>query len=225
MERSYEEIELGYVQAMGLELGLLYSRLLAECTSLHLTWGEYAVLFGNEEAVDLLDRSASTFAGMIQVALSENVLLHLCRFIDKDSKKKGGGEERKLSIHQITHLISSALKPQVKQAIDELVEKSRFAIDWRNRHIAHRDLDLSMGKSAKPLTSASKLQVEEALQGLCKVLNLVEKDYTGSTTLWGKVGPMCGGALLLDVLKDGLKAGVARKERLLIGRPLPDDFD
>jgi hypothetical protein len=125
------------------------------------------------------------------------------------------GKKNNLTVRRLTELVDDSLKPQLDEAIAGVLSKSAFAFDWRNRYIAHRDLDLSMGKSAASLSPASRLHVKDALEGLCNVLNLVDQHYTESTVLWGRVGPMCGAGLLLDVLKDGLKAGAARRERLI----------
>jgi hypothetical protein len=194
----------------------------AECTHLHMTWKEYVVLFGtSEENVDLLNRAAPAFSKMIQDALWENVLMHLCRLIDSRSTL---GKEN-LTIRRLPELISGSLKIEVEQAISDVLKSCDFAKDWRNRRISHSDLDLSMGASSQPLADASRAKVREALKGLCKVLNLVEGHYTDSTVMYDFIEPRGGSKSLLYVLKNGIRADAARRKRLIEGCPEPNDFD
>jgi hypothetical protein len=53
--------------------------------------------------------------------------------------------------------------------VETAESKSKFCRDWRNRHIAHRDLDLAMNKSAKELETASISLVDEALASIAKM--------------------------------------------------------
>jgi hypothetical protein len=206
---------------MGQELGRLYSQLWAECAHLHITWGEYVVLFGtSEENLQVLNQAAPAFASMIHDVLWENVLLHLCRLVDpcKSSGKKN------LTVRRLPQLVGNELRPAVEQAIGELSIDCAFAKDWRNRRISHADLELTMGGSSEPLAPASRASVKQALEGLSNVLNLVENHYTESTNAFGLIGPARGSKQLLHVLKSGLKAEEALRERLLSGRLLPSDF-
>ena len=221
MARSSEVLERKYVKVMGPTLGLLYSRLWAECTHLHMTWGEYVVLFGtSEENVDLLNRAAPAFTKMIQDALWENVLMHLCRLVDSRSTL---GKEN-LTILRLPELVSGSLKMEVEQAISDVLKSCDFAKDWRNRRISHSDLDLNTGASSLPLAVASRAKVREALKELCKVLNLVERHYTNSEVMYDFIEPRGGSKSLLFVLKSGIKAEAGRRERLMKGCPEPDDF-
>jgi hypothetical protein len=187
-----------------------------------MIWGEYLVLFGtSEENVQLLNQAASSFAGMIQDALWERVLLHLCRLVD--SVETSG--KKNLTVRRLPLLVDDALKQSVEQAIAKLSDDCTFARDWRNRLISHADLDLSLGTSSKPLAPASRACVRQALQGLCKILNVVEHHYRNSTVLFDHIEPICGCKSLLYVLKKGLKADADSQERLLRGCPLPGDYE
>jgi len=154
-----------------------------------MTWGEYVILYGtSEENVDLLNQAAPAFSKMIQDALWENVLMHLCRLVDSRSTL---GKEN-LTVLRLPELVSGSLKMEVEQAISDVLKSCDFAKDWRNRRISHSDLDLSTGASSQPLAVASRAKVREALKGLCKVLNLVESHYTNSTVMYDFIKPRGG---------------------------------
>jgi hypothetical protein len=158
---------------------------------------------------------------MIQDALWENVLMHLCRLVD--SRSTFGKEN--LTIRRLPELVSDPLKMEVEQAISDVLKSCDFAKDWRNRRISHSDLDLSTGASSQPLAVASRAKVREALKGLCKVLNLVEGHYTNSAVMYDFIEPRRGSKLMLHVLKSGIKAEAARRKRLMNGCPETDDFE
>jgi len=101
--------------------------------------------------------------------------------------------------------------------IEEPIRKASFCRDSRNRHIAHRDLDLALERAATPLPLATRKQVKEALAAIAKVLDYLDVQYMDSTTYW-EAGHRVGDARwLLDVLHDGLKAARAREARLQRG--------
>jgi AbiU2 len=220
--KKLEQVERNYIEVMGPELGAFYSCLWAECVHLHMTWGEYVILFGtSEDTVDLLNRAAPDFTRMVQDALWENVLMHLCRLVD--SRTTLGKEN--LTIHRLPELVAPSLRPEVEQAILAAQSHFAFAKDWRNRRISHADLGLSLGGSSRPLALASRAKVKEALQALCRVLNLVEQHYTGTTIMYDFIEPHRGSRALLHVIKSGVKMEAERRERMLRGCPSPQDFE
>ena len=104
------------------------------------------------------------------------------------------------------------------------IEQAEFCRDWRNRHLAHRDLRLALARGAEPLKTGSRQAVREILGTLGEILNVVSSRYLSSTTYF-EFETGAGGALsLLYVLDDGLKVEEARRERLRQGRVEPDDY-
>lgn len=59
----------------------------------------------------------------------------------------------------------------------EAADQGRHAADWRNRHIAHRDFLLAVGRPTTPLPPADKQDIENALTAIVAVLNAVEEHY------------------------------------------------
>jgi hypothetical protein len=116
------------------------------------------------------------------------------------------------------------LKSKLATLLATALKASEFCRDWRNRHIAHRDLSLALKAPAEPLAEASKKQMDQALKALSDVLNAVDIHYKKSETRFDMT-PRHGGAVyLLYVLYDGAKAQDARAKRLEAGDPSEEDL-
>ena len=97
-----------------------------------------------------------------------------------------------------------------------------FARDWRNRHLAHLDLDLTVKESAKRLEFASRQKVNDALGALEAVLNGLAAHYLDTTSFFETHD---GDAeSLLYVIDDGLRSAQRKRERLLEGHYDEADF-
>ncbi len=216
-----EESEQQYLEVMGLELGRLYHRLSRECEWLHRKWATYVILFGTKpERIELLNSAAPAFFRLIQDSLLEDIILHISRLMDPP-KSVGKQNLTLLALPQMTH-------GNVGLGIEDLLEtakgRSEFARDWRNRHLAHRDLGLVLGKNAEPLAAASRRNVIDALEAIGTVLNAVEFHYTGFRVRY-ETFPTTGDAeSLLHVLRDGVEAEAAQRERFRRYQPLPEDL-
>ncbi len=225
-ELTSDQARLENVAAMGEELGSIYSQLWQEVAGLYRTWTEYLVLFGTKESrVELLNSAAPAFTRIVQDSLWEGLILHIARLTD--SPKSMG--KPNLSIRSLEAAVTdSGLKARVSVAVAEALSASDFCRDWRNRHLAHRDLDLALRRVAEPLKSASRLKVTAALDGLSTVLNLVSHKYLESTTIFDlelRVGGGLGGAMsLLYYIDMGLEAERTRRERLKSGSFDTDDY-
>lgn len=217
-----EEIEQQYLEVMGLELGRLYHRLGSECGWLHRKWGNYEILFGTKpERIGLLNSAAPAFFNMIQDVMWEDIIIHICRMMDPPNV----GKKYNLTLLALPKMVDAEAMSEVENLLALAKSKCEFAIDWRNRHIAHRDLDLVLEKSARPLAEASRRSVKDALEAMRDVLNAVETRYAGSRVGYEHFFPDPGDAeSLLYVLRDGVEAEAARRERWRSGQALPEDF-
>lgn len=221
-ELTADQARLRNLAAMGEELGSIYSQLWQELAWLYRTWSEYVALFGTKESrVELLNEAAPAFTRMVQDSLWERVILHIARLTDPP-KSVG---KRNLSIRVLEEATTdSGLKAGVSQAVAEALSASEFCRDWRNRHLAHLDLNLALKRGAEPLKAASRQKVREALASLSNVLNVVSLKYMESTTFFDidlRAGGGPGGAMsLLYFIDMGVEAEKRRRERLKGG-----DFD
>jgi hypothetical protein len=106
-----------------------------------------------------------------------------------------------------THFISHKLLQKVEAGLEMALIHTEFCRDWRNRHIAHRDLELALGRGVSPLESASEQKVSKALKSLAEVLNTVAAHYLETTTFFESWGSTVGGAgNLLCIVHEGIKA-------------------
>ena len=175
--------------------------------------------------MELLNEAAPAFTRIVQDSLWEGVILHIARLTDPP-KSVG---KRNLSIRALEEAVTdSEVKEKVSEAVAEALAASEFCRDWRNRHLAHRDLNLALKLGAKPLKAASRQKVTEALASLSNVLNVVSLKYVESTTLFDidlRVGRSPGGAMsLLYFIDMGVEAEGRRRERLKNGHFDANDY-
>lgn len=227
MERylTPEEAEQKCLDVMGPDLGRFYSLLVNECSLLHLEWAEYKVLFGTSaDRIGLLNQAAPAFFGLLQNAQWETVLLHIARLMDP--VRSGGRGKDNVTLLRLPSLVDDAIRFKIDILLSVAQQKCGFSLDWRNRRIAHNDLDLALKNSAESLPSASRLIVDSALEAIAAVLNVVESHYrNGATVAYQHVIEPLGGAMaLLQILTDGLEAHAASERRLASGEFLPEDF-
>ena len=221
-EHTATEARADYERRMGVELGSRYALLWQELAWIHRKWEEYVVLFGTSpERVALLNEAAPSFCRLIQDSLWEDVLLHIARLTDPPASVG----KSNLSLPALAALVDRpSTKAEVEAKILVCLASTAFARDWRNRHIAHRDLRLALAGSSQPLAPASRLLVGTALDDLAAVLNCIAKDYLDSESFF-RGGPEIGGALeLLYILHEGVAALRERRARLERGEISPADL-
>ena len=105
------------------------------------------------------------------------------------------------------------------------VARTEFARDWRNRHIAHRDLALSVDPASKGLAEASRLRVREALEAIAAVMSRIHSRYTGADLSFDIPGGPGDALDLLRLLREGQRSEREREERFRAGKPLPEDLN
>ncbi|MGH9830989.1 MAG: hypothetical protein ACREDR_47905, partial [Blastocatellia bacterium] len=202
--RTAEEAKANYIEKMGEPLGTQFAALFQEVARLHMVWGEFAELFGDEPRVMVLNQAAPAMFHIIGHALWQLTLLDIARLTDPP-KSVG---KKNLTIQNLPGLV----KPEVKADLEELVgaalEKSDFCRDQRNRQLAHLDLDLLTNESAKPLEPATMKAVNEAIDAIGRVLKEVHLHYIGALGFSRNVGDAGNALALLRLLQHGL---IARK--------------
>jgi len=164
---------------LGPRLGPIYHAIYNEVVWLHVKWKQYRHLYASVENVDLLNEVAAFFFFVLQDVLWEDVLLHIARPTDPPCS----AGKKNLTLQRLSKAIEeSSLSKQVTTLIEDAVSQSKFARDWRNRRIAHRDLQLALDLGAKPLPAVSRAKVEHSLATLRDVLNAIEDHYCNSST-------------------------------------------
>lgn len=210
------------IEKMGQELGEQYSALWQEMAYLEMKWADYVELFGTKPSrVDMLNQAAPSFFGIIDREMWKDILMHLARLTDPP---KSSGRSN-LTVQNIPHLVENPeLKARLKELVAVAVSRTAFCRDWRNRIIAHRDLETVMDRPSKPLENGSRHDVSQALDAITAILNAVSARYLESESSF-RIGTHSGGAIsLLYVLNDGLEEKARRRERLEKGEYLESDF-
>jgi len=220
--RTAEEAKRDFIECMGNPLGKLFNVLWQELAWLYEKWEQYLVLYGKKPSrIDLLNRAAPLFFRIIQDVLWEDIVLHIARLTDPPQS----GGKANLTIRRIPNLVDDADTAQaLRELINIAIQSSEFCRDWRNRHIAHRDLNLVLEKDIVPLKPATRKKLKDALDSIAEVLNAVSQHYTDSETIFD-IGEGAEGAVsLLYIIDDGLKAEKDRQDRIRRGEYREKDF-
>jgi hypothetical protein len=220
--RTPSEEKIQNIAAMGDELGSLYSALWQEVAWIYSKWSQYVILFGTKpERIELLNRAAPSFFHLVQDTLWENIILHIARLTD--SPQSVG--KPNLSIKRLPALVSD---PALKMRIDELVSicvtSAEFSRDWRNKHLAHRDLKRATSDVADPLLPVSRAKVKQVLANFSGLLNAFSQHYLNTTSSFDMSGTPGDAEELLYVLDDGLAMEAARKQRRKQSIHDPSDY-
>ena len=209
--KTSEETKEEYVSKMGPKLGPVFNALWGEVAQVNVTWNEYLELYGKKSSrIELLNKAAPYFFRTVQMVYWDNTLLHISRLTDPVKI----GRKENLTIQQLPELVSDELKPKVKELVDEVIKKTEFSRDWRNRRIAHKDLRLALNEPAEPLLPASRDNVRDALLAIEVVLNAVSRPYTKSISIFNKTPVASGAEHLLYVLDDGLRMESERLKKV-----------
>ncbi len=161
MEQNSSERLARYTEHFGDKWGSLFHALESDHFWLRLKWQEARALFRSEARVDLLNRAARDFWGMMQQVLLEDILLHISRLTDPP---RSAGKDN-LTVQRLVDL-HWANRERLTALVDEAVSASSFARPWRNRSLAHRDLELATGIAASPLPPATAEDVGASLSAL-----------------------------------------------------------
>lgn len=216
--QTAQQIRDNNIETLGQCLGELYTELWQDLTRLHLKNEEYLALFSADPArFELLNRSAPRFFRLIQSSLWNDILLGITRISDKPSTSGNAN----LTVHRLPELnLHTDIADDLNLLLIQVNRATEFARDWRNRHIAHRDLTLALqDQHAEPLAKASLIQVSEALSALAKVLNCISQRYQRSMTVFelGFGLSPYGAKSMLFYLKEGLEAAAKKKEMKRFG--------
>lgn len=221
-EQTPNEVETEHIARLGPDLGPVYHALWNDLASLLVKWQEYREMFGaSPERIGLLNSAAGLFFRIVQDTLWEDTLLHLCRLTDPPQSVGRSN----LTLRALPPLVNnSALRAEVSALVDQAVHATAFARDWRNRRLSHHDLALAIDSCAQPLAPASRTHVSDALAAVHAVLNRISERLLQAALANHVITPTTGGVSLMLLLRDGIEARDARRERLRRGEPLPEDL-
>jgi len=164
-----------YVRAIGADLGQLCHELQDDFDWLRGKWSEFQELFEKgQERIDLLNTVASNFFYFLHRLLFEDAMLHLCRLTDRSRM----GDRETLTVMALTETISDpTLKASVETKTEEVRKNCQFARKWRNRRLAHTDLETLREGYPLALPPVASTNIHTALKSIDDLLTLIENHY------------------------------------------------
>jgi len=221
--KSAKEVEQEQLKAFGPKLGPLYHALENEVIWLHAKWLQYRKLYAkSKERIDLLNQTAPFFFRVVQEVLWKDLLLHIARLTDPPKQ----GRYENLTLRRLPDVIEKeALADEVGRLVKTALADAGFAREWRNRHLAHRELSLSPQHRAKPLPRASRQNVEEVLASFRRIMNKLHVSYLQSEVGFEHFLSYDDADTLAHYLAVALRCVERQRERLRQGKPLPEDLE
>ena len=166
-----------YVIAMGEDMGHFCYELQADFDWLRHKWSEFRHLFANER-IDLLNVVASNFFLFLHTVLFEDAMLHLCRLTDPPESRNRAGVQKNLTVITLTDMLSDpVLKASVENKIAEVRGNCEFARKWRNKHLAHTDLETALKGRSLTLPSADITNIDTAVISIKNLLGTIDAHY------------------------------------------------
>ena len=190
------------------EIRSLYESLDAEVSFVHAKWKLYRQLYGtSDERIDLLNRTAGYFFGVVQQPLYEDVAISLCRLTDPASGF-GGKENRSLEqlVDQLALLRYERLCELLRSDLSETKGHCEPFRNWRNKRIAHSDLPTALKVSADPLPGLSRDMVETALTTVRRFMNHFNEGLKGHHTGYEHVWLQSDGDQLVYILERAVQS-------------------
>ncbi len=221
--RTAAEAKQDYVSVMGDELGSIFNELQQRVVWLHWIWGEYVELFGNKSSrVDLLNSTAPFFFRVVHDALWESTILTVAKLTDPPSSSGMPN----LTISRLPKLIvEKDLQRDIEEQIEKTKSDSKFCRDWRNRALAHFNLEFALDSKTNPLEEATRAKLNIAVYSISTVINTILSYYSGGTIgFGGQIDSHRGAIGLLHVINNGLKFAADRSKRLQSGDFSADDI-
>jgi hypothetical protein len=168
------------VKKLPIEIEAIYEELKKEITWLHGRWIVYRQLFGtSEKRIALLNECSPTLFYILQDVLIGEVQLSLCKLTDPPST----GKSDNLSLEHLQMLLEAhadaSLALTGRAVLDPLKVSCQPFRTWRNKRLAHLDLDAAMRSSSNPMPGISRSMIEQALESVRKYMNAIEPTLLG----------------------------------------------
>jgi hypothetical protein len=177
-----------------------------------MKWQEFETLYAHSaERLQLLNRVAPHFFWQQQATMWEDILLSLARITDPP---RSVGRDN-LTIQALDQIMpGQALAQEVRDLVAVAVSSCGFAKDWRNRRLAHNDLDLKLNQAAAPLAPANRRGVRDALDSIGQVLGRIHRYYyPKSEIVFSPLGTPGGADALIVYLQHAVQAEEQRNEQ------------
>jgi hypothetical protein len=203
-EVTDDQIRAEYVEAMGPDLGNLHHDLQNDVARLLRKWNEFGELYRDDQ-IELLNTVASNFFYFLQQWFYEDAMLHIARLTDPP-ETGGRAKQANLTIMRFPMVITNSdLRTRIDSCMDEARTKCQFARDWRNKGIAHTDLEVHRKGRAVALPAVTRQHIEGAAEALATPVRLVNQHF-GKQSLLTTLSDPWGVRSLVHHLKQAVEA-------------------
>lgn len=195
-------------QNMDPNLEAIFKPLLQEVALLTLKWQNVRELFVvSRERVEILNRTAGGFFGLVQITFRDDAFLALSRLTDPLQS----GNKDNLTILRLLEHLDKNRNPTFYESLEKqtatAIERCKPFRLWRNKKLAHSDLGTALKFAPEPLPGVSVKEVNEAVQSLQIVMNSFNHYFFDTTTVFDSIIQSGGPDRLIHHLRKGLEAG------------------
>ena len=165
------------VDNMDKDLKEVYDPICQEILHVCIRWGEYNTLYdaGNDH-IEVINKTAPHFFGMVQTGFQENIVLHIARLVDPPCM----GKNKNLSIKLFPELIQNGkLREELKELICLADRAACPCKVWRKKWYAHRDKVVALDPKANPLPISSNLRrsIDDSIKAIWEILGKIRAHY------------------------------------------------
>lgn len=221
------EILLRYQQRFGDEEGRRYKSIEDQWSRLWLLWKDFDTLFRNgEQRAEILTKSASGFFWQFRTLAMNEMLLGLCRLMDRDKRTCSFPTFTKNIFSSDTVNVSLEDRDKILANQRDALQRTKFAKNWRDKRIAHIDMDIS------GVEEYDIAEIKSGIDAIHALIDSVQLAFFETQMLNHVVGPSGDASSLLYKLRDGLQFREEAFERARNGgpgamnlrpKPLPND--
>ncbi|WP_144428110.1 hypothetical protein [Azospirillum thiophilum] len=180
----------------------VYQELKNEVTWLHAKWKIYRQLYAkSEKRVNLLNEVARAFFYIIEQSLRSEISIYASKLTDPARSRKF----ENLSLYQLQERIAKNCDADFSSGSQELLDivKERCAPlrNWRDKKLAHLDLNVAMNTATTPLPSFSRKEIGGAISSIAEYMNNIEGYYNDSHHAYEMVSIPTDANALIEMLK------------------------
>jgi hypothetical protein len=166
--------DFGYQEAIPEPMRQVFAHLCQDLAALCAKWATYEKLFGNPEALALVNATAPAAFSVLEESLRADMTMSICRLADP--MRQGGNDN--LTIATLVDGLPSDHPAQL--VASDFHEATRPIDRHRNKAVAHNDLHVALNPAANPLPGVGPEAVVGILQLASRLLNLVSGHFGGA---------------------------------------------
>lgn len=177
-----------------------YEQLSYDLTLLYFQWIMYSQIYDtNQLRIDLLNETAPVFFRDLHRMLIRDIIVGIARITDP-AKVSG---RTNLTLEHLANLIDPKKQPGLAARVASALTDVKLNVvpirEYRNKIVAHRDLNVAMGAAPPGVTFK---QIREALSKCAALLNAIQTDSgDGATGYEHGIESLEGVPALLAALK------------------------